>query len=76
MLATGGLLAIGFALARGSLGRVFTNVASLVRSFALVAVTRVSAAPAAIVSAGRMPYAVSISLGTGAFLVARQLAAG
>ena len=70
----GGLSALAYSAWRHSLRQLFSNVqlklrTLLVSSFGGSQTHAVMASP----SAGRLPYAVSISLGTLIFLIARQL---
>ncbi|NEX61038.1 A24 family peptidase [Noviherbaspirillum galbum] len=71
----GGMAALGVALFRRSLGRMITNIKNISQSAAFYAsggmLPNMQVAPGA--SVGRLPYAVSIAVGTIAYLVARQL---
>lgn len=73
VLVTGGLVAIAYALSRRVGRQVLENVKQITTSVALAAMT---GAPtnglAGFQSAGRIPYGVSICLGTFAYVVGRQ----
>ena len=74
-IVVGGVLAVLFALARGTAPRMFRNLASLFR-FGYLEVLGGSAPNlriAADVSAGKLPYGVAIAVGTIGYLVLRQL---
>lgn len=76
VFATGGLVAIGYAAFRSAAFQLFTNVREIVVSLAIASLTGTRATGMAqLRSAGRIPYGLSICVGTAAFLVARQLAA-
>ena len=71
----GGFAAIGFALFRGTLGRMLSNVKSMVHMMMLSAID--GAGPDMTIanskSAGKIPYGLSICIGTVASVVAKQL---
>jgi prepilin peptidase CpaA len=71
----GGILALMFALAHRSAGRMAANVGQIARYVAFGAMTGVrSAVPlTAGPSIGKMPYGISIAIGTTAYVVAQQL---
>lgn len=74
VLVTGGLVAIAYALSRRIGRQVLANVRQITTSVALAAMTGVQAnGLAGFQSAGRIPYGVSICLGTVAYVVGRQL---
>jgi len=61
----GGVLSLGVAFARGTLGRLLSNVrAMLYRIFSPMAVRSKAEIDEPAVSAGRLPYAVAIAVGT------------
>lgn len=68
----GGIAAIAFAVSHRAVGRLGANVRGIVESMVLpgIALWRPGRSGA---SVGRLPYGVSISAGTIAFLAARQL---
>jgi prepilin peptidase CpaA len=73
VLATGGAVALAFAVAHRVSGRLLANVRLIVTALAVSAVAGTRpVALAGMRSAGRIPYALSICLGTAGFLVARQ----
>ena len=73
VLVTGGLVAIAYALARRVGRQVFENLKQITTSMALAAMTGARTnGLAGIQSAGRIPYGVSICLGTVAYVVGRQ----
>jgi prepilin peptidase CpaA len=74
-MVTAGLAALAFAASRGATLRLFANVRALLRAMMWSTVAAGSpAAPAAtIASVGRLPYGVSIAIGTASWLVADQL---
>ncbi|AIY42958.1 Type IV prepilin peptidase TadV/CpaA [Collimonas arenae] len=71
----GGIAALGFALFHRTLGRMLNNVRSIVQVMTLSAIggTRPDAGMAASNSVGKLPYGVSIGIGTVGYMVARQL---
>jgi prepilin peptidase CpaA len=73
-LVAGGIAALGFAFARRSARRLFTNVRQIVHAgmFAVLAGARPSPGLAAGASAGRLPYSISICAGTLACLAAQR----
>jgi prepilin peptidase CpaA len=74
VLITGGLVAIAYALSRRVGRQLVANLRQITTSVALAAMTGVHAnGLAGFQSAGRIPYGVSICLGTAAYLVGRQL---
>ncbi|HWP12417.1 MAG TPA: A24 family peptidase [Ramlibacter sp.] len=72
---TGGVAALAFAVFHRVTGRMAHNVSAIAWSVALAAITGTS--PAASIkqagSIGKLPYAISIGIGTVAYLVAKQL---
>jgi prepilin peptidase CpaA len=68
----GGVMATAFVLYHRVAGRMVANVALMLRSLALAAWTRTPVATPAMVSSGRLPYALCILAGTTVFLVVRQ----
>ena len=73
VLVTGGVVAIAYALARRVGRQVLENLKQITTSMALAAMTGARTnGPAALQSAGRIPYGVSICLGTFAYVVGRQ----
>jgi prepilin peptidase CpaA len=71
----GGIAALAFALFHRSLLRMLGNTASIVRvmAWSTLAGMRPAASMAAGTSVGKLPYGVSIGIGTMGYLVARQL---
>ena len=71
----GGIAAIGFALYRGALRQLASNVTAIAQStaFATLAGMRPTPSLAGQPSVGKLPYGASIAVGTTAFLVARQV---
>ncbi|MES2977148.1 MAG: prepilin peptidase [Pseudomonadota bacterium] len=71
----GGIAALGFGLVRRSVWRMLVNVKTIVQTMAFSAMGGISprVAASSIPSIGRLPYGVSICVGTSIFLVARQL---
>jgi prepilin peptidase CpaA len=71
----GGLAALAFALFHRSLLRMLSNTASVVQAMAWSTLARTlpDARIAASQSVGKLPYGVSIGIGTMGYLVARQL---
>jgi prepilin peptidase CpaA len=71
----GGLAAAAFAIALRASRRMAHNVGAIAMSMALSAVTRTSPAASLkqVGSIGKLPYGISICIGTVAFVVARQL---
>jgi prepilin peptidase CpaA len=69
---TAGAVALVYVLVRGAGRRLFTNLRFMAQSLALsmFAGGRSAAASASTLSAGRMPFAVSVGLGVAAFLAA------
>ena len=73
VLVTGGLVAIAFALGRKVGRQVFENLKQITTSVTLAAMTGVRTnGLEGFQSAGRIPYGVSICLGTFAYVVGRQ----
>jgi prepilin peptidase CpaA len=74
-LITGGILALGFALYRGAAGRMLGNIRQLAMSTTVAILGGVcpslQVTPAA--SVGKLPYGVSIGIGTIGSMLARQL---
>lgn len=72
----GGVAAIAFAVANRSAGRMAGNVVNIVQSMAFAAMAGLKPSPemaAGRASVGKLPYAVSIAIGTIAWLVAGLL---
>lgn len=71
----GGIAALVYSTARGALGRMFVNIKNVTQGLMVSAVAgfkpdvRIEAAQ----SAGKMPYGISISIGTIGYVVVRQL---
>lgn len=72
---TGGVLSIFLALARGTAGRMFTNITALFRLGLLntISGSRPDFQIAASASAGKLPYALAIAIGSIAYLILHQL---
>ena len=70
----GGVLALVYALCKGAIGKSLTNMADVVQGAALSLATgeRPSLAIDAAKSAGRVPYALAIAVGTVGFLMLHQ----
>jgi len=75
MLIAGGVLAVGYALCAGRLGRMLQNLAIIFRGTVLPLSTTgtVGTVTADGLSAGRMPYGVAIAVGTIGYLMFSQL---
>lgn len=75
VFACGGVLAVGHALLRGTAMRMASNVKDITQGalYAVLGGMRPNAEVAPAQSVGKMPYALSIGLGTTLFLVAQQL---
>ena len=70
----GGVVAVMFALARRSAGRMAGNVVEITRGMAFGLMSGVRPLPlAAGPSIGKLPYGISIAIGTTAYVVAQQL---
>jgi prepilin peptidase CpaA len=71
----GGIAALSFALQRRAFRRMTSNVMHIVQwmTFAAIAGQRITPEMAGGASIGRLPYGVSIAIGTIAWLAARQL---
>lgn len=71
----GGVAALGFALFNRALGRMLDNVKHIVQIMMLSAIggMKPNAFIDASTSVGKLPYGVSIGIGTAGYLVARQL---
>ena len=71
----GGMAALGFALFNRALGRMLGNVKNIVQTmmFSAIVGIRPDAHIEAGKSIGKLPYGVSISIGTIGYVVARQL---
>jgi prepilin peptidase CpaA len=71
----GGILAIALALTHGALVRMLGNVKNVVQfmTFSVMGGVRPASPIEAGASIGRLPYGISITAGTIAYLVARQL---
>lgn len=71
----GGVLAVAFALARRSGGRLAGNVGDITRNmvFGLMSGVRPTLPLTAGPSIGKLPYGISIAIGTTAYVVAQQL---
>lgn len=72
VVVTGGVLALGVVLRRGLTRRTAANLVLLVRAATATALTGVRGTDTRMVSAGRLPYAVCICVGTVLFLLVRQ----
>ena len=74
-LVTGGIAALVFALHHRAMRRMAGNVADVVQSLAFAAIAGIRPSPdlGQRGSIGRLPYGVSIAIGTTAWLAARQL---
>ncbi|MEO7576038.1 MAG: A24 family peptidase [Massilia sp.] len=72
---TAGLAALAFALSRRVLRRMLANVRELLRTvmWSAVAAARPAVPVAAMASVGRLPFGLSIALGTAIWLVGDQL---
>jgi prepilin peptidase CpaA len=72
---TGGIAAIGYAVTRRALGRMFANIRQIAQIAVMSAVggLRPSLQLNAQASVGKLPYGVSIAIGTIGWLLARQL---
>jgi prepilin peptidase CpaA len=72
---TGGVAAVAFALAHKASRRMADNVGAIVWSMALSSMTGTSPAASLrqVGSIGKLPYAISIGIGTIAFVVTKQL---
>lgn len=71
----GGIAALAFALFNKALGRMLSNIKNITQNMAFSAIggIRPDAQIEASKSIGRLPYGVSISVGTIGYVVARQL---
>ena len=71
----GGAVAVAFALAHRSAGRMFGHVGEIARYMAFGAISgvRPTVSLAAGPSIGKLPYGISIAIGTIAYVVAQQL---
>lgn len=71
----GGIAALGFGIVKGVLGRMLINVKNIVQLMALSATANIK--PSAYLetrkTVGKLPYGVSISIGTIGYIVIRQL---
>lgn len=76
VFAVGGVVAVGVSLVRRVGMRVTTNLAVFLRSVLYLGVRQHSLQAVAQNSAGRLPYAACICLGTAAFLLARHTGVG
>jgi len=72
---SGGIVAVTFALARRSAGRMVGNVLDITRftAFGLMSGVRPALPLATGPSIGKLPYGISIAIGTIAYVVAHQL---
>lgn len=73
-LLVGGVLALGYSLARGAMGRLATNLRDVLWSTASALATRgrPNLKLNAATSIGRLPFAVSIALGTSGYVIGRH----
>jgi prepilin peptidase CpaA len=73
----GGILAVALAMSHGALIRMLGNVKNVVQfmTFSIMGGVRPAAPIDALGSVGRLPYGVSICIGTISYLVVQQLAA-
>lgn len=71
----GGIAALAFALFNKALGRMLSNVKNVAQSaaFSVIGGVRPNAKMDAGISVGRLPYGVSICIGTIGYVVAKQL---
>lgn len=70
----GGAVAVAFALTHRSTGRMAGNVGEITRNMAFGLMTGVRPTlPLAAASIGKLPYGISIAIGTIAYVVAQQL---
>ncbi len=71
----GGIAALGFAILKKALGRMLTNVKNIVQLMALSATASIKLDEhiEAGTSVGKLPYGVSISIGTIGYMVVQQL---
>jgi prepilin peptidase CpaA len=71
----GGIAAVGFAMFNGVLGRMLSNVKNIVQivMWSAIGGIRPDALIDASKSVGRLPYGVSVGIGTVGYVVARQL---
>jgi prepilin peptidase CpaA len=72
VIVTGGVLALGVAIRRGLTRRTIANLVLLVRAATATAMTGVRGTDTQMMSAGRLPYAVCICVGTALFLFVRH----
>jgi prepilin peptidase CpaA len=72
VLITGGVMAVFVVVSRGLTRRVVANLVFLLRAATATAITGVRGTDTRMVSAGRLPYAVCICVGTAIFLFVRQ----
>lgn len=75
VVATGGVLAVGYIVVHRAATRAARNVGTIMRSLTVAAWTRTAPAAPASTSIGRLPYGVCIFAGTAIFLVVRQVLA-
>lgn len=75
VFACSGVIAVGYALMRGAAVRMASNVKDITQGalYAVLGGMRPNAGVAPSQSVGKMPYALSIALGTTLFLVLQQL---
>jgi prepilin peptidase CpaA len=71
---TGGIAAIVFALRQRALGRMLANSGGLLRDllWSVVAGGKPRLQPGAVKSVGKLPYGVSIAIGTATYVFAQQ----
>ena len=74
-LIVGGVAALGFAFSQRSLGRMFGNVKNIVQvmMFSVMGGVRPDVHIDVTQSVGKLPYGVSVSIGTIGYVVAKQL---
>lgn len=72
---TGGVAALGFALYKGALGRMFRQCLHMTQMATFSAATGIRPPAGAVPyqSAGKMPYGISIAIGTIAYILTKQL---
>jgi len=73
IVVAGGVMALGWSLVQRTTGRAASNVAQIAQSVFLAALLRTGMPNVPVQSAGRLPYAVCILVGTATFLVVRQV---
>lgn len=73
VLVAGGLVAVAYAAFGRVLSRALTNIASVGSVAVTAGVGQARAIGSGLTSAGRIPYAISITLGTSVFLVLQEM---